>query len=126
MAQSQLEKQLQRPLYGMPCHYSHPIYMFARSPLTRDSLRPTRRASIHFAAQLAISILLSASRPRARVDLFLHPRRRITRRTCERDIMQPMRPDVPYAARPKRTCALRHPWIQPEAKAAWAAGRGRG
>jgi hypothetical protein len=26
MAQSQLDKQLQRPLYGMPYHHPHPIY----------------------------------------------------------------------------------------------------
>ena len=26
MAQSQLDKQLQRPLYGMPYHYSHQNY----------------------------------------------------------------------------------------------------
>jgi hypothetical protein len=37
MAQSQLEKQLQRPLYGMPYHYSYSIYI---NPLTRNHNHP--------------------------------------------------------------------------------------
>jgi hypothetical protein len=103
MAQSQLEKQLQRPLYGMPYHYSHPIYI---NPLTCDSLRPTRRALVHLAAQLAITFILHTSRPCARDNLFHRPGRRLTRRACKRNIMQPLRPHISYSARSKRTCAL--------------------